>query len=132
MAGVMAGVMHAPLTGIFLIAEFTGGYQLFTAVIITSVISYLTIMIFEPHGIYTKRLAKRGELMTHHKDRNVLQMMKNGIIQKIHLAEDNRISLQPETGHISAQKNCAAGKGPCFGNRHGLRIESVVLRFVKS
>ena len=75
MAGVMAGVMHAPLTGIFLIAEFTGGYQLFTALIITSVISYLTIMIFEPHGIYTKRLAKRGELMTHHKDRNVLQMM---------------------------------------------------------
>jgi len=75
MAGVMAGVMHAPLTGIFLIAEFTGGYELFTALIITSVISYLTIMIFEPHGIYTKRLAKRGELMTHHKDRNVLQMM---------------------------------------------------------
>ena len=75
MAGVMAGVMHAPLTGIFLIAEFTGGYQLFTPLIITSVISYLTIMIFEPHGIYTKRLAKRGELMTHHKDRNVLQMM---------------------------------------------------------
>lgn len=78
MAGVMAGVMHAPLTGIFLIAEFTGGYQLFTALIITSVISYLTIMIFEPHGIYTKRLAKRGELMTHHKDRNVLQMMSVG------------------------------------------------------
>ena len=75
MAGVMAGVMHAPLTGIFLIAEFTGGYQLFTALIITSVISYLTIMIFEPHGIYTKRLAQKGELMTHHKDRNVLQMM---------------------------------------------------------
>jgi len=75
MAGVMAGVMHAPLTGVFLIAEFTGGYELFTPLIITSVISYLTIMIFEPHGIYTKRLAKRGELMTHHKDRNVLQMM---------------------------------------------------------
>ncbi len=75
MAGVMAGVMHAPLTGVFLIAEFTGGYELFTPLIIASVISYLTIMIFEPHGIYTKRLAKRGELMTHHKDRNVLQMM---------------------------------------------------------
>jgi len=82
MAGVMAGVMHAPLTGIFLIAEFTGGYQLFTALIITSVISYLTIMVFEPHGIYTKRLAKRGELMTHHKDRNVLQMMNvNNLIE---------------------------------------------------
>lgn len=76
MAGVMAGVMHAPMTGIFLIAEFTGGYELFTPLIITSVISYLTIMLFEPHSIYTKRLAKRGELMTHHKDRNILHMMR--------------------------------------------------------
>ncbi len=76
MAGVMAGVMHAPLTGIFLIAEFTGGYALFTPLIITATISYLTIMYFEPHSIYTKRLAERGELLTHHKDRSVLQMMK--------------------------------------------------------
>jgi len=91
MAGVMAGVMHAPLTGIFLIAEFTGGYELFTPLIITSVISYLTIMIFEPHGIYTKRLAKRGELMTHHKDRNVLQMMS---VKK--LIETNFRTINPE------------------------------------
>ncbi len=76
MAGVMAGVMHAPLTGIFLIAESTGSYALFTPLIFTTVISYLTIILFEPRGIYTKRLAERGELMTHHKDRNVLQMMK--------------------------------------------------------
>ncbi len=75
MAGVMAGVMHAPLTGIFLIAEFTGGYALFTPLIITSTISYLTIMYFEPHSIYTKHLAARGQLFTHHKDRSVLQMM---------------------------------------------------------
>jgi len=76
MAGVMAGVMHAPLTGIFLIAEFTGGYQLFTPLIVTSVISYLIVIMFSPYGIYTKRLAQRGELMTHDKDRNILQMMK--------------------------------------------------------
>ena len=83
MAGVMAGVMHAPLTGIFLIAESTGSYELFTPLIFTAVIAYLTIMLFEPHGIYTKRLAERGELMTHHKDRNVLQMMKvNNLIEK--------------------------------------------------
>jgi CIC family chloride channel protein len=83
MAGVMAGVMHAPLTGIFLIAESTGSYELFTPLIFTAVISYLTIMLFEPHGIYTKRLAERGELMTHHHDRNVLQMMKvNSLIEK--------------------------------------------------
>lgn len=75
MSGVMAGVMHAPLTGIFLIAEFTGGYELFTPLIITATISYLTIMYFEPHSIYTKHLAARGELMTHHKDKSVLQMM---------------------------------------------------------
>jgi CIC family chloride channel protein len=68
--------MHAPLTGVFLIAESTGSYELFTPLIFTAVISYLTIMLFEPHGIYTKRLAERGELMTHHKDQNVLRMMK--------------------------------------------------------
>ncbi len=76
MAGVMAGVMHAPLTGIFLIAEFTGGYELFTPLIVTATLSYITIMYFEPHGIYTKRLAARGELFTHHKDKSVLQMMR--------------------------------------------------------
>lgn len=97
MAGVMAGVMHAPLTGIFLIAEFTGGYQLFTALIITSVISYLTIMIFEPHGIYTKRLAKRGELMTHHKDRNVLQMMS---VEKLIETNFNTISRESNLGDL--------------------------------
>jgi CIC family chloride channel protein len=97
MAGVMAGVMHAPLTGIFLIAEFTGGYQLFTALIITSVISYLTIMIFEPHGIYTKRLAKRGELMTHHKDRNVLQMMS---VEKLIETNFNTISREASLGDL--------------------------------
>ncbi len=78
MAGVMAGVMHAPLTAIFLIAEITGGYELFIPLIITSTIAYLTIMYFEPHSIYTKRLAARGELITHHKDKAVLTLMKMG------------------------------------------------------
>jgi chloride channel protein, CIC family len=75
MAGVMAGVMHAPLTAIFLIAEITGGYNLIIPLIVTSTISYLTTKIFVPHSIYTKRLAERGELLTHHKDKNVLQML---------------------------------------------------------
>ena len=75
MASVMAGVMHAPLTGIFLVAEFTGGYTLFTPLIFTAIFSYLTVSIFEKHSIYTKRLADKGELMTHHKDKAVLQMM---------------------------------------------------------
>ena len=76
MAGLMAGVMHAPLTGIFLIAEITGGYGLLIPLIITSTISFMTIMYFEPHSIYTKRLARRGELITHHKDKAILTLMK--------------------------------------------------------
>lgn len=76
MAGVMSGVMHAPLTGVFLIAELTGGYDLFLPLMIVSVSSYLTIIAFEPHSIYSMRLAKKGELLTHHKDRAVLTLMK--------------------------------------------------------
>jgi CIC family chloride channel protein len=76
MAGLMSGVMHAPLTGTFLIAELTGGYDLFMTLIIVSVISYLTIIIFEPHSLYAMRLAQKGELLTHHKDRVVLTLLK--------------------------------------------------------
>lgn len=76
MAGLMAGVMHAPLTGIFLTAEITGGYGLFIPLIITSTVSYLTIMRFEPHSIYTKRLAIKGDLITHHKDKAALKLMQ--------------------------------------------------------
>lgn len=75
MAGTMAAVMHAPLTAIFLIAEITGGYVLFVPLIITATIAYLTVVYFEPHSIYTKELAKRGELITHHKDKAVLTLL---------------------------------------------------------
>ncbi len=76
MAGVMAGVMHAPLTGTFLIAELTGGYELFLPLMIVSICSYATIVIFERHNIYAMRLAKKGELITHHKDKAVLTFLK--------------------------------------------------------
>lgn len=76
MAGVMSGVMHAPLTGVFLIAELTGGYDLFLPLMIVSVSAYLTIIVFEPHSIYSMRLAKNGQLLTHHKDKAVLTLMK--------------------------------------------------------
>ncbi len=76
MAGVMAGVMHAPLMAIFLTAEMTGGYQLFLPLLIVSVVSYLTSRIILPYGIYARRLAKRGELLTHHKDKSVLTLLK--------------------------------------------------------
>ena len=75
MCGLMSGVMHAPLTGIFLIAELTGGYQLFMPLMIVSVFAYLTINIFEPHSIYAMRLARRGELLTHNKDQAILTLM---------------------------------------------------------
>ena len=75
MAGVMSGVMHAPLTGMFLIAELTGGYSLLMPLMIVSVCSYLTIIIFEPHSIYGARLAKQGKLLTHHTDHAVLTLM---------------------------------------------------------
>ncbi|ERK38413.1 chloride transporter, ClC family [Segatella baroniae F0067] len=75
MAGVMAGVMHAPLTGIFLIAELTGGYQLFMPLMIVCICSYLTINIFEPHSIYGMRLARAGKLITHHTDSAILTLM---------------------------------------------------------
>jgi CIC family chloride channel protein len=76
MAGVMSGVMHAPLMAIFLTAELTGGYQLFLPLLIVSTIAYGTIKIFEPYSIYTMRLAQRGELLTHHKDKAVLTLLK--------------------------------------------------------
>ncbi|NCC98543.1 MAG: chloride channel protein [Bacteroidia bacterium] len=76
MAGLMSGVMHAPLTGIFLIAELTGGYSLFMPLMIVSVVSYCTIILFEPHSLYAMRLAKKGELITHHKDKAVLSLLK--------------------------------------------------------
>lgn len=75
MAGLMAAVMHAPLTAIFLIAEITGGYTLLLPLILTSAISYVTIHNFEKHSIYTKRLAQRGELLTHNKDQAVLTLL---------------------------------------------------------
>lgn len=75
MAGLMSGVMHAPLTGIFLIAELTGGYDLFVPLMIVSAIAYLTIVVFEPHSIYAMRLARRGELLTHNKDKAILTLL---------------------------------------------------------
>ncbi len=97
MAGVMAGVMHAPLTGIFLIAEITGGYQLFTPLIIVSIFSYLTIILFEPYSIYGMRLAREGKLLTHHTDHSVLTLMSlDSIIHK----EDIHVTPDMELGQL--------------------------------
>ena len=76
MAGLMAGVMQAPMTAIFLIAEISGGYELFIPLIITATISFGTIRIVEKYSIYTKRIAKSGELLTHDSDQAVLTLLK--------------------------------------------------------
>ncbi|HKL35986.1 MAG TPA: chloride channel protein [Salegentibacter sp.] len=83
MAGVMAGVMHAPLTAIFLIAELTGGYELFVPLMITAAISFVVTSRFQPHSVYTMELAQRGELLTHNKDQAVLTLLNiQQIIEK--------------------------------------------------
>ena len=76
MAGVLSGILHAPLTSIFLIAETTTGYELIVPLMLTTIISFVTVKFFEPNSIFTIQLAKRGELITHHKDKAVLNFMK--------------------------------------------------------
>lgn len=78
MAGLMAGVMQAPMTAIFLIAEISGGYELLIPLILTATVSYGATRIVEPYSIYTKRIAKRGELLTHDSDQAVLTLLKTG------------------------------------------------------
>lgn len=83
MAGLMSGVMHAPLMAIFLTAEMTGGYNLFLPLLIVSTLSYMTIRIFEPYSIYSMRLAQKGQLLTHEKDKAVLTLLKvESVIEK--------------------------------------------------
>lgn len=102
MAGLMSGVMHAPLTGIFLIAELTGGYGLFLPLMIVSAVSFLTIRIFQPHSIYSMRLARKGELLTHHKDRSVLTLMKTeNVIENDFLTVTPDMDLGKLTGIVS-------------------------------
>ena len=102
MAGVMSGVMHAPLTGIFLIAEITSGYNLFMPLMIVSVSAYLTINIFEPHSIYGMRLAKQGRLVTHHTDHAVLTLMSlDSVIDRDYQSVDADMELGQMVHKIS-------------------------------
>ena len=91
MTGLMSGVMHAPLTGIFLIAELTGGYEMFVPLMIVSAMSYTTITHFEPHSIYAMRLARKGELITHDKDNAILTVLNMET-----LIEKNYMCVEPE------------------------------------
>ena len=109
MSGLMSGVMHAPLTGIFLIAELTGGYNLFMTLMIVSTVSYLTIILFEPHSLYAMRLAQKGELLTHHKDKAILTMLKME-----NFIETDFIELNPEMTLGTLVKNISKSKRNLF------------------
>ena len=91
MAGMIAGVLHAPLTGIFLIGDITGGYQMFVPLMITATFSYATVRIFVSNSVYTFQLAERKELITHHKDKAVLSMMET-----CKLVEKKFITVHPD------------------------------------
>ena len=91
MAGLMAGVLHAPLTAIFLIAELTGGYELFIPLMITAAISFSITKYFNPHSVYNMELGRKGELITHNKDHAILTFMD---IEKV--IETNFITITPK------------------------------------
>ena len=133
MAGVMSGVMHAPLTGIFLIAELTGGYSMFMPLMIVSVCAYLTIIIFEPHSIYGSRLAKQGKLLTHHTDHAVLTLMNlDSVIERDYLSVDPDMELYQIVQKISRSHSTVlpvldAG-GKLLGEIDIMKIRNVVFR----
>ncbi len=105
MGSLMAGVMHAPLLGIFLIAEITGGYQLLVPLIISSTVAYVTITRFEPHSIYTKRLAEAGDLVTHHKDKAAMHFMEvKELIETDFEVLTPELTLGQMTYHIARSK----------------------------
>ena len=133
MAGVMSGVMHAPLTGIFLIAEITTGYDLFMPLMIVSVASYLTIIIFEPHSIYGMRLARQGKLLTHHTDHAVLTLMSlDSVVDHDYQAVAPDMQLGQMVRHISRSRSSVLPVTDAAGNLLGeidiVRIRHVVFR----
>ena len=97
MTGLIAGVLHTPLTAIFLIAEITGGYELFVPLMIVTAISFALTKYFIPNSIYTSELAKKGQLITHNKDNNVLMMMS---LDKIIETNFKTISVEANLGEI--------------------------------
>ena len=133
MAGVMSGVMHAPLTGIFLIAELTGGYSMFMPLMIVSVCAYLTIIIFEPHSIYGSRLARQGKLLTHHTDHAVLTLMNlDSVIEKDYLNVDPDMELGQIVQKISRSHSTVLPvldpAGMLLGEIDIMKIRNVVFR----
>ena len=133
MAGVMSGVMHAPLTGVFLIAELTGGYTMFMPLMIVSVCAYLTIIVFEPHSIYGSRLARQGKLLTHHTDHAVLTLMNlDSVIERDYLSVTPDMELGQIVHKISRSHSTVLpvldAAGMLLGEIDIMKIRNVVFR----
>ena len=133
MAGVMSGVMHAPLTGVFLIAELTGGYTMFMPLMIVSVCAYLTIIIFEPHSIYGSRLARQGKLLTHHTDHAVLTLMNlDSVVERDYLSVTPDMELGQIVHKISRCHSTVLpvldAAGMLLGEIDIMKIRNVVFR----
>ena len=133
MAGVMSGVMHAPLTGIFLIAELTGGYDLFLPLMIVSSCAYLTIIIFEPHSIYGARLAKEGKLITHHTDHAVLTLMNlDSVVERDYMAVEPDMDLGQIIHKISSSRGSVIpvldAAGTLLGEINITKIRHIMFR----
>ncbi len=130
MAGVLSGVMHAPLTGVFLIAELTAGYDLFMPLMIVCLCSYLTILPFEPHSIYGMRLARQGKLVTHHTDRSVLTLMTlDSVIDREYVAVDKDMELVDLVHALSKSHSSLLPVLDAAGNLQG-EIELDKLRHI--
>ena len=123
MAGLMAGVLHAPLTAIFLIAELTGGYALFIPLMITSAVAYSITKYVHPHSVYTMELGRKGELITHNKDHAVLTLMD---LESV--VERNFIALEPDMnlgeivskGIVKSNRNIFPVVAPESGQLRGI------------
>jgi chloride channel protein, CIC family len=128
MAGLMAGVMHAPLFAIFLIAEITGGYVLFIPLMITSTVSFITNHYFSPHSIYTHRIAQRGELLTHNKDKAILTLLE---MDK--LIERDFVAVSPEDSLGKLVKSISRSKRNLFPvlTGHNMLVGVVLLDSIR-
>lgn len=125
MTGLMAGVLHAPLTAIFLIAEVTGGYELFIPLMLTSAISFAITKSFIPHSVYAMELGRKGELITHNKDHAVLTLMEiENVVERsfIKVYSDMKLGEIIETAVVKSKRNIYP-----VVNRKNDKLEGIIL-----
>ncbi len=109
MSTLLAAVLHAPLTAIFLVVEMTNGYGLIVPLMLTAAIAYVTNRSFHPHSIFTKRLAEQGDLITHHKDQTVLTLL-----QVAHVIDTDLQTIKPNSTLGELTKKISKSKRNIF------------------